>query len=610
MKKINITLAAIISVMAISCNKEIVPETSENPSDERNLVEKTFYASYGQEDDTKVAVGEITETAVKLVWQENDNIAILTEENNTLATATAANIQNNSAKFTTYVPDGASTYYAVYPASAVATTKTWVSVTSGNTTTNALRVTIPHVQKAVDNSFDPKAYVATAKTTDTNLSFEPIVSAIKFQLGGEATKIDKIVFKGKNETNIAGTGCLKIGSFTSHSWISGESEAFSEITLEKPEDGFKSGTDYYILFRADATNKYNDGIELFLYYADKKTVKKASSKAALFTGSNKKGAVKDLKDISLHLYELSLKEYYDLGYDIQVGDVILNKNINGDAKYVSNADETAAELTLSSGVNFIEGKFKFNSTVEIKSDTYYIGIGSNSSIAFNAQKCYHKQSRLGFKNIALDATGSSNNVITNTAAQANMDEFILDNCKVATNVVLYHNNDSGYNCKKIYIVDSDIQLTAGCDILKLTTCTSTTPESITIKNSLLYANGNTVAKLINLPTCETNITLENNTVFNLHAGTNNGLIHSAGSLGTVSLQNNLFSFYALYSSNEYIIKGTATSYTTNNNHFDKRSTADTNSMYLYNTDTVLWGSAICKTTYPYTSNKPGAGASR
>ncbi|MGM9748653.1 MAG: hypothetical protein ACI3ZN_07615, partial [Candidatus Cryptobacteroides sp.] len=381
MKKINITLAAILSIMAIACNKEIVPENSENqtenPSEEIQLVEKTFYATYEQNDGTKVAVGELEQdgSSLGLVWQKEDAIAILTEDQKQIEHTPISEFDGNKATFNAFVtsnPDAATTYYAVYPAIAVEGTNTWVTGTYNNKETKALRVTIPNKQDAVDDSFDPNAYVATAKTTDNTLTFSPIVSAIKFNLGSEASEIEKVIFKVNRETtatsdpNMAGTAVLYTPAFTTHTWLTNYSTAYSEITLNQPSDGFKSDKSYYIIFRP---NLCKAGITLYFVYKDK-TVKKVSSSKSLFT-ENEKGKVKNLGDVVTPAKAISPKDAYELGFDIKVGDVILNKANNGDANYVSNPSETVADLTFKAGVNFIDGDFTLSANKYFTENTYF-----------------------------------------------------------------------------------------------------------------------------------------------------------------------------------------------------------------------------------------------
>ena len=190
MKKTSILLASMLAVSLMSCNKEMNPAAPGN-SDDSILVEKSFIASY--EEETRVSAGSIVDGKLNLLWNEGDKVYILTESQTLPEPSDAEEINDNSAKFTAWTHAGANTYYAVYRASAVATTDTWVPAT--NEKQAALRVTVPSEQKAVHNSFDPKAYVATAVTTDNHLTFKPIVSAFKFQLGTDAPKVEKVVFK-------------------------------------------------------------------------------------------------------------------------------------------------------------------------------------------------------------------------------------------------------------------------------------------------------------------------------------------------------------------------------------------------------------------------------
>lgn len=600
MKKTSILLASMLAVSLMSCNKEMNPAAPGN-SDDSILVEKSFIASY--EEETRVSAGSIVDGKLNLLWNEGDKVYILAESQELPSSASdAENLNGNSASFKAWTPAEATAYYAVYPASAVATTDTWVPAT--NEKQAALRVIVPSEQQAVHNSFDPKAYVATAVTTDNHLTFKPIVSALKFQLGTDAPKVEKVVFKINGATNVAGTAVLYIDNFTTHTWLSGKSEAFDKVTLTKPADGFRSETDYYIIFRSNACD---NGITLDFCLNDG-TVKTISSSTKLFS-STVKGAVKSFGDILSIAKSRSPKEAYELGYDIVVGDKTLNLVSNGAANYVQNSEVSEVALNLKSGVNFIEGKFKMEANKAIEADTYIIANGE-ASLNLNAKNFFHKAGTFGFKDVTLDASSNTNYIVSNTNATANSDLFILDACKIKAPKPVYYINNTSYTCKNLLVVDTDVELTAGCNVFDFSQCTSSGLAKVEVNNSIFYASTNSVSKVLNFSSAET-VSFTNNTVFNLHAGTDNGLIHASGSITSFNLQNNLFNFYGLSSSSEYIVNATHSASGIGNNFFYKRNSDDTNSMFLYGSTTLTWeGSAITTNDYPYTSNKPGAGAVR
>lgn len=602
MKKINIAFAAIAAMTVLSCNKEMTPSDL-TPSADTNLVQKTFYASYGEE--TKVAVDEVNTTSIGLKWESGDQIHVLTVDQALPSSAApASNISGNTADFTAWTPSEATTYYAVYPASAVATTDTWVTVGDKK----ALRVTIPAEQQAVHNSFDPKAYVATAVTTNDHLTFKPAISAIKFQLGANAADVEKVEFQINGSNNAAGTGVLYTDAFTTHAWLSGKSEAFSQVTLSKPADGFQPSTDYYITFRP---NRCTNGITLYIAFKDG-TIKKVTSTKKLF-GDNiptPLGAVKSFGDIVGPAKILSAKDAYDLGFDLKIGDVVLNK--------ASIASNDAVTNGLKDGVvNFVDGTLKLSSasSLVLSKDTYIVGDITNNtdamdSLVFQGKNIFHRAGVLGLKNIALNGTKNTNYLFSTNGSSTDAQEFILDGCSITTGVPVYTLYNCTYTCKKLCIIDTDVCLTVSSKILFDYTAIDNTLESVTIQNSIFYSSENYITRLINAKSISS-VVLNNNTIFNLHAGNNNGLIHCTGTISSLSLNNNLFSFYSLNSSTEKIVAGTVSNYSGTNNAFHKRSASDSNGMILYGVNTVSWAeSAICATTYPFTSKVAGAGATR
>ncbi|MGM9791120.1 MAG: fimbrillin family protein [Candidatus Cryptobacteroides sp.] len=560
MKKINIALAAVAAMTVLSCNKEMTPSDL-TPSGDTNLVQKTFYATYGEE--TKVAVDAVNTSSIGLKWESGDQIHVLTVDLALPSSAAeASNISGNSADFTAWTPAEATTYYAVYPASAVATTDTWVT----NGEQKGLRVTIPAEQQAVHNSFDPKAYVATAVTTDDHLSFKPAISAIKFQLGDKAADVEKVVFQINESTNVAGTGVLYTNDFTSHTWLDNTTcVAYPEITLTKPVDGFQPSTDYYITFRANSCPK---GITLYIAFKDG-SVKKVSSSKQLFT-STVLGAVKSFGDIVAPAKTLSAKDAYDLGFDLIVAGKSYSPAALGTATLVSESTTISAN-----GVYFIADGVDVQISNGPYSKLFVIGnsLESKTNITLYEQVRYSTSGVVGFKNLAFSQY--SNDMFVHNNASSEATRFAFDNCNIITptsNGVMYNATDrtlaefAMHNCNIKVTKDSDVFIRTYANY-----------SNIDLHNNIFYpAEGDKMDFYLinNSSIVVTDLTLTQNTFANVYnitsAGVQNPYI-SAGNVGSYTLKNNLFYLETYGSQNEnknpvsWILSCTPMTYEANNN---------------------------------------------
>ena len=166
MKKIlKYSAAVLATIVAIACNRQIETETPQ--TDSGTL---TFRAVL-QQPDTRADLN----ADYAVVWQEGDQIAVFNGTGwVTSAALAAADIQNNGryAEFSVNI-DAASTYWAVYPASAAPTE----AITGDD-----IPVSLPAVQTIVSgNSVAKDALVQVCKTDDKdNMVFKNVTSLVEF----------------------------------------------------------------------------------------------------------------------------------------------------------------------------------------------------------------------------------------------------------------------------------------------------------------------------------------------------------------------------------------------------------------------------------------------
>ena len=322
-------------------------------------------------------------------------------------------------------------------------------------------------------------------------------------------------------------------------------------------------------------------------------------------------------------------EKYMAGKDIVIGNITLNKAVNGDATLVTATTENTSLYNQfnKGGIYFLEtaegGSFHLHSNVAVSKDVYLIGNDASvkTAVDMNGKNVNHTAKTIALKNLDLDTDAYTNYVFANNNATADADAFVLDNCAVTGLVKpLWYVNVAGYTLKSLTLVNTDIALGAATNVIDLAKTTSLGNENVTIKNCVIYGASNYVSRIVNnsqsLTEWNAEVVFENNTVFNLHAGTNNGLLQMVGAKSVI-FKNNLVSFYSL-NATEYVIRiwKNTPAYTVENNHFWSRHYKDgvqqlPEDVTLYGTTKITWADAnITSGAYPYASTVLGAGATR
>ena len=611
MKMMKFFLLTAAAVAAISCAKESLPVENETHAPEVELVHMTFTASYAEADDaeTKVAYeGGAT------VWKVDDKIMLIASDG-TATEFTATSVEGNRATFEGLTNEKAESYYAVSPASAYV----------GNDIANGkIYANIPQNQTAVAGSFDPKAFLSVASNEGSELYFRNSCSVVGFKLSTPAG-VKSVRFTATDQTNLAGTGVVKTSNIPTHTWdgtYEGRS-AFDMITLNAPEGGFLADTDYYLTIRANTCPK---GINVYVEYEDQ--VKSRNSANPLFPSDvHPANMIRNLGQLDKNLTDITPYDSYQMGFDLVVGDKVYNKAVNGDAVKVT-ADGTSMWTAFNKGgIRFLDpaadGAIVLHSNVAVSTDAVLVGNVNSGKVLvdMNGKNVNHTAKTVALKNLELDTDAYTNYVFANNNATADADAFILDNCSVTGLVKpLWYVNVTGYTLKNLTLVDTDIALAGATNIIDLAKTTSLGNENVTIKNCILYGASNYVSRIVNnsqnLTSWTADVVFENNTVYNLHAGTNNGLLHMSGA-NSVVFNNNLVSFYSV-NATEYVIriwKNTPT-YTVENNHFWSRHYIGgvqqlPEDVTLYGTTKITWAAAnIISGAYPFTSTVPGAGAIR
>ena len=606
MRAIKFSLLAVAAMAAVSCAKEITPETNETPEVNPNLVEITLTATGESDEETKAVFSGYP----KIAWEGNEEISLL--GTNTGNQKLTANGKGHQTTFTGYADVTDEAYYAVYPYDAN------VSLNANGTIAN---VTVPAIQTATAGSFDPKAYIAVAKSTDKeSLYFKAVGAFVKFKLE-DAENVKSVTMVSNSGANMAcsATVVMNENGGVSHGSPYVDGTASSSV---KMVGDFQTDKAYFMVVRPQP---YEGGVTFYIEYKDG-TVLSRTGASALFESGKARNYIRNLNVLRKADFKPVSDVYslYTMGYDVTVGDMTINKETHS-AKLItaSEANTSLYNQFNNGGIYFLavsgEGSFNLHSNVTAKQSVVLIGNASDAKISIdvNGKNINHAAGTIALKNIELKTGSNTNYVFANNNATADVDAFILDDC-VVTDLMkpLWYVNVADYTLKNLTLVNTDIALTGATNIIDLAKTTSLGNESVIIKNCILYSTSNTVSRIINnsqnLTAWTADVVFEDNTIFNLHAGSKNGLLHMAGA-SSVNFKNNLVNFYSL-NATEYVIriwKNTPT-YTIENNHFWARATAGIPSDLTFYSNVIVEpaASAVCSGKYPFTSNVPGAGATR
>ncbi|MBO5943647.1 MAG: DUF4957 domain-containing protein [Bacteroidales bacterium] len=606
MRAIKFSLLAVAAMAAVSCAKEITPETNETPEVNPNLVEITLTATGESDEETKAVFSGYP----KIAWEGNEEISLL--GTNTGNQKLTANGNGHQTTFTGYADVTDEAYYAVYPYDPN------VSLNANGTIAN---VTVPAIQTATAGSFDPEAYIAVAKSTDKeSLYFKAVGAFVKFKLE-DAENVKSVTMVSNSGANMAcsATVVMNENGGVSHGSPYVDGTASSSV---KMVGDFQTDKAYFMVVRPQP---YEGGVTFYIEYKDG-TVLSRTGASALFESGKARNYIRNLNTLQKKDFKpvTDLYTLYTMGYDVTVGDMTINKETHS-AKLItaSEANTSLYNQFNNGGIYFLavsgEGSFNLHSNVTAKQSVVLIGNASDGKISIdvNGKNINHAAGTIALKNIELKTGSNTNYVFANNNATADVDAFILDDC-VVTDLMkpLWYVNVADYTLKNLTLVNTDIALTGATNIIDLAKTTSLGNESVIIKNCILYSTSNTVSRIINnsqnLTAWTADVVFEDNTIFNLHAGSKNGLLHMAGA-SSVNFKNNLVNFYSL-NATEYVIriwKNTPT-YTIENNHFWARATAGIPSDLTFYSNVIVEpaASAVCSGKYPFTSNVPGAGATR
>ena len=194
MKNIKFIFAALVSLAALSCDKESLPqstpETDQDINQDSDMM--TLILSTGEQ--TKTHISNVTSNGVtEIHWDEGDKIAVFSDEENSLSNdknkysfSMSDNPNGNFAKFEGKIAAKSENIWAVYPASNAKSCST-----DGNG--SDIVASIPSSQTPVAKSFASNLNISVAKAKVTKVNSGSLGS-----LGGDYQLSETIFVNFKN----------------------------------------------------------------------------------------------------------------------------------------------------------------------------------------------------------------------------------------------------------------------------------------------------------------------------------------------------------------------------------------------------------------------------
>lgn len=355
-----------LAFVAMSCAKEVLPETNPEENTELNLVPMEFTTSL----ETKAGIVDGEKT---VEWMAGDQICVFDNRggDNSFETTTGGPTSVFSGK----VAEGATEFYALYPYRSAAEIDSEAKVVTSKL--------FPR-QTAVPGSYaigDGGAVMA-AKTTGNTLSFKNMTSHIRFTLADDMTNVKSITLIGNNNEILAGTYSIDFNGETPELSVT-KPETY--VTLAAAGDCLVPGDYFFTILPVE----FEAGFTVILSKTDGTQVAKRTSKA--ISSLNQRNQVLPMAKLESSAYKSHMNYFvkYNDGFDITIGGVTFNNQTYKDGKLVN--DTYGNGGVGSDGVYFIDPKCttaKF-SKAQAYSSLIVMGTDASERSAFD----FYRQAR-------------------------------------------------------------------------------------------------------------------------------------------------------------------------------------------------------------------------
>lgn len=466
-----------LAVMAMSCAKEVLPETNPEDNTELKLVPMEFTTSL----ETKAGIVD-GEGAVE--WAANDQITVfdnLGGKNTFTAAAGGA-----SSVFTGKVTEGATAFYALYPQ----------RTSAAEFDTDAITITskLFSDQTAVVGSYaegNGGAVMVACADADNRLSFKNMTSHIRFTLNVD--EVVSITLMGNNAEKVAGVYTIDLSGSEP---IIAVSKPETYVRLHNGGNVMAQGDYYFTILPVEFT----EGFTVILSKKDGTQVARKTEKE--IASLNQRNQILPMKAVTNYHSHMNYFVKYLDGFDITLGGYTFNKTTHTGGKLV-NATYGNHNIT-SDGVYFIDPTCTTAKTNKAQAYSNLIVVGSDASQRtkfdfYKQARPYNEGTVILMAN--LDCTvGDKNAFAQNTDtpghAFAEFGDLTLYNChfrNVGKNFVEFKN--SAFTKINVHVEECEFGISGSAVYIFNASSLESSMQKLSFINNIFYAQtGATVSK--------------------------------------------------------------------------------------------------------------------
>ena len=546
-----------LAFVAMSCAKEVLPETNPEENVELKLVPMEFTTAL----ETKAGIVD-GEGIVE--WAANDQITVFDNlgGKNTFTTA----VGGATSVFTGEVTEGATAFYALYPQ----------RTSAAEFDTDAITITsklFPD-QTAVVGSYakgNGGAVMVAKADAENRLAFKNMTSHIRFTLAEDLTDVVSITLMGNRNETLAGLYTI---DFSTESPTLKVTKAETYVTLRNGGKVLEPGDYFFTVVPVE----FEEGFTVILSMKDGSQVAKKTTKSIL--SLNQRNQVLPMAKLESSAYESHMNYFvkYNDGFDITFGGYTINNK----------TQTNAVRLTSTSKSITKDGFYFVPSSVEATID--YNTLASLIVVGEDAEKPKVTQTKSPQpKN---DANGvlifANFDYATDKRIEPKgaFSKIIFDGCNISLNNGNIMNvKDVAAQLADFVIKDCDVQLgTASTNFVTGNTA-NTQIDNVTFDNNVFYVKEGVTMTGFRLLTeaNANNVTYKNVTMsYNTFDKTeiNGQMIATAIASENVNVNFNVFLENNTSTGLKYILNTVPTNLSVKNNFFYKGT--GTKGVQMYN----------------------------
>ena len=539
-----------LAFVAMSCAKEVLPETNPEENVELKLVPMEFTTAL----ETKAGIvdGEGT-----VEWAANDQITVFDNlgGKNTFTTA----VGGATSVFTGEVTEGATAFYALYPQR---TSTASVLLDPENEVINSKL--FPN-QTAVRGSYakgNGGAVMVAKADAENRLYFKNMTSHIRFTLAEDMTDVKSITLMGNNYEILAGT--YKV-DFSGAEPVLTVDKAETYVTLSNGDGPLAPGDYFFTILPVE----FEAGFTVILSKTDGTQVAKKTTKEITSLGTRNR--VLPMAALQSSAYESHMNYFvkYNDGFDITFGGYTFNNKTQTGAVRLT---PTSKSIT-KDGFYFVPSSVA--ATIDYNSLASLIVIGEDAekpkvTQTKNPQPKDDANGVLIFAN--LDYTTEKR-----IEPKGAFSKIIFDGCNVSHNNSFFMNmNGIAAKLVDFVIKDCDVQLGTASTNFVTGNTVNTQIDNVTFDNNVFYVkegvtmtgfrllnDGSSMANTVKYK----NVTMSYNTFDKTEI--NGQMIVTANASENVNVNFNVFLENNTSSGLKFILKTVPTNLSVKNNFFYK-----------------------------------------